>query len=354
MMSVTPDTLRRLHTLRVQLDSTVDAVTADLVRGWARAWDNLVVDWVLAVATLAQLRDDGKWPSRTQIRRAERAQQALAATRSALDELARQAGVTITGQLPAMTEVESQLGLIASQYPGEAGSLEEIMSRFVRADAQQLAAIVRRTTELVTSLLRPLSAEATAELNAALIRGVALGTNPRVAAGKLIRRLEGAFNGGLTRAMVICRTEMLDANRAAAALTHQANADVLAGWQWLAQMDTRTCPSCWSQSGEIHPLSEPGPLDHQQGRCARLPLSKSWKDLGFDIEEPASLVPDARSVFDGLSAADRLAIMGPERLALLDAGAIDWADLSSLRRTSGWRDSYGVRPVKVLRRSTAA
>jgi hypothetical protein len=353
-MSVTDDTLRRLHQIRVRLDSTVDQVTADMVRAWARAWDALVVDWTLAVATLAQVRDDGGWPTRTQIRRAERAQQALAATRTALDELARHAGVQITGQLPAMTEVESQLGLIASQYPGEAGSLEQIMATFTRIDPNQVASIVDRTTEQITSLLRPLSSEATAELYAALVRGVALGQNPRVAAGKLIRRLEGAFNGGLTRALVIARTEMIDANRAASALTHQANADVLAGWQWLAQMDTRTCPSCWSQSGEIHPLSEPGPLDHQQGRCARLPVTKSWKDLGFDIEEPASLVPDARAVFDGLSDADRLAIMGPERLALLDSGAIDWGDLSAIRRTTGWRDSFGVAPVKVLRRSTAA
>jgi hypothetical protein len=353
-MAVTDQTLRLLQQIRVQLDATVDQVTVDMVRAWAHAWDALVVDWVRAVAALAQARDDGKWPTRTQIRRTERAQQALTATRAALDDLARQAGVTITGQLSAMTEVEAELRLIASQYPGEAGSLEEIMATFVRLDPGQLSAIVERTTQQITSLLRPLSAKATAEMARTLIRGIALGTNPRVAAGRLIRRLEGGFNGGLTRALVIARTEMIDANRVAAAQTHQANADVVAGWAWLAQMDTRTCPSCWSQSGEVHPLAEPGPLDHQQGRCARLPVTKPWKDLGFDIDEPPSLVPDARAVFDGLSDADRLAIMGPERLALLDSGAIDWGDLTAVRRTTGWRDSFGVAPVKTLRRSAAA
>jgi hypothetical protein len=353
-MSVTDDTLRLLQQIRIQLDATVDQVTADLVRAWAGAWDALVVDWVRAVAALATARDDGKWPTRAQIRRAERAQQALAATRAALDQLARQAGVTIAGQLSAMTEVEAELRLIASQYPGEAGSLEEIMATFVRLDPNQLSAIVERTTQQVTSLLRPLSVAATREMSAALIRGIALGQNPRIAAGRLIRRLEGGFNGGLTRALVIARTEMLDAHRAAAAASHQANHAVVTGWQWLAQMDTRTCPSCWSQSGQIHPLSEPGPLDHQQGRCARLPVTKPWKDLGFDIDEPASLVPDARTVFDGLSDADRVAIMGPERLALLDSGAIGWGDLTAIRRTTGWRDSFGVAPVKLLRRSAAA
>jgi hypothetical protein len=353
-VSVTDDTLRRLHELRVRLDSVVDQVTVDMIRAWARAWDALVVDWVLAVATLAQVRDDGRWPTRTQIRRVGRAQQALAATRAALDELARSAGVQITGQIPAMVEMEAQLRLIASQYPGEAGSLEQIMATFVRLDAGQLSAIVRRTTEQITSLLAPLSAEATSALQAALIRGVALGQNPRVAAAKLIRGLEGAFNGGLTRALVIARTEMLSAHRAAAAASHQANADVLRGWRWQCALSSRTCPACLAMNGTEHPLSESGPDGHPSCRCARAPLTKSWKDLGFDIPEPVSVFPDARAWFDGLSQGEQLALMGPERLALLRSGDVAWDDLAMVRHNPGWRDSVQVTPVKMLRRSAAA
>jgi hypothetical protein len=80
------------------------------------------------------------------------------------------------------------------------------------------------------------------------------------------------------------------------------HADVLRGWEWLAAMDERTCPSCWAQHGTIHTLDEPGPNDHPQGRCARNVLTKSWADLGFDITEPPSVTPDAQTVFDGLSA----------------------------------------------------
>ena len=127
---------------------------------------------------------------------------------------------------------------------------------------------------------------------------------------------------------------------------------MLDGWVWHAEITgpsrTRTCPSCWAKHGTLHPMSEPGPIDHHQGRCSRTPKTKSWADLGFDIPEPADETPDARETFDGLPEADRIAIMGRRRLQLLDAGDIKWADLSQLRTTRGWRDSYGVRPVKDL------
>ena len=42
-------------------------------------------------------------------------------------------------------------------------------------------------------------------------------------------------------------------------------------------------------------------------------------------------------------------IMGAERLQLLQSGSIQWADLSTRRQTDGWRDSFGVTPLKDLR-----
>jgi hypothetical protein len=44
--------------------------------------------------------------------------------------------------------------------------------------------------------------------------------------------------------------------------------------------------------------------------------------------------------------------MGAERLQLLQSGAISWDDLSTRRQTDGWRDSFGVTPLKNLRSST--
>ena len=220
---------------------------------------------------------------------------------------------------------------------------------FNRVDPRALDAIVERTTEQVTTLARQLPGPAYQALKGTLIRGVAVGDNPRKAAVEMVRRVRGAFDMPLYRALVITRTEMLDAHRASAYGQDQANGDVLAGWQWAARLDNRTCASCWAQHGRVHDVTDPGPHDHQQGRCARVPVTRSWADLGFpNVEEPPSLLPDARTVFDGLHRSDQAAILGTRRLALLNQGSIGWDDLSTLRTTPGWRDSWAPTPMRDL------
>ena len=48
-------------------------------------------------------------------------------------------------------------------------------------------------------------------------------------------------------------------------------------------------------------MSGPGLEDHKRGRCTRLTVPKSWRELAFDINEPGLGVPDARAVFDDTS-----------------------------------------------------
>jgi SPP1 gp7 family putative phage head morphogenesis protein len=229
-----------------------------------------------------------------------------------------------------------------------------LASGFNRVDQTALEAIVQRSREQITALSAPLAGQADAAMRAVLVRGIAVGDNPRRAAALMLQRVQGAFDGGRNRALVIARTEMLDAHRAATNANHAANADVLAGWQWVAQLDKRTCPSCWAQHGSMHAVDDPGPQDHQQGRCTGVPVTKPWSQLGFAIEEPASILPDAQSVFDALPEADQLAVMGRDRLALLRSGKVAWSDLSVNRSTPGWRDSFAPRPTKDLRKRAAA
>jgi hypothetical protein len=79
-----------------------------------------------------------------------------------------------------------------------------------------------------------------------------------------------------------------------------------------------------------------------------MPKTKSWRDLGFDLEEPPDVTPNAEDAFWALPDADRLKVMGPRRIAALNSGKVAWADLSSKRSTAGWRDSYGVTPLRDL------
>lgn len=351
-MAVTADTLRLQAQIRRNLDKIVDAQTRALVAAWADAWTEIEPD--LTAALLEQLVA-GERITTAQLLRSRRLMAALQVIRGQLQTLAKDAGVLIVGDLQQVIDTAgaAQASVIDSQLPPNAPQLVNL-DAWSRVDADQIAAIVARSTEQITSLTRPLPAEQYAALRRELIRGVAAGSNPRETARRIMRRTEGRFNGGLTRALVIARTETLDAHRAAAQLGQTAHADVLSGWMWLSRLDTRTCPSCWAQAGTLHPLSESGPDDHQQGRCARMPVTKSWRDLGFDVDEPPSLAPSPAEQFEALTVAQQKQILGPARYDAWTRGEFPMDAWSVRRTTDGWRDSYGVAPApKAPRRAVA-
>lgn len=343
-MAITRETLGLQEQIRRDLETITDAQTRDLVRAWATAWDEIQPD--LTEALLEQLVA-GERISRAKLLRSTRLRNALQVVANHLAELARTSQVRIVGDLQQVVDTAgaAQASVIDSQLPPSAMQLVDL-DAWSRVDDRQITAIVQRTTEQITALHQPLAPEAYEVVRRELIRGVSAGSNPKVTAARMIRRAERyGFNGGLTRALVISRTETLDAHRAAAAVGQAEHKDVLAGWSWLAKLDSRTCPSCWAQHGTLHPLDERGPDDHQQGRCGRLPVTKSWAELGFDIEEPPSLLPDAETAFMRLSPAEQLQVLGPGRHAAWQAGDMPMDSWSVRRTTPGWRDSYGVAPV---------
>lgn len=356
-MSVNDDTLDTLTAMRLRVAAEVDGVTQDLALAWARAWNEVAREWEDAIADLVSASKDGAWPTPRQVRRARRALAARDTTRELLLQLRDMIPARVVVTLPALLDdvTEYQRLLAATQYPPTAGGATYVAATLDRVDPDALTAIVDRTAGQVTARSLPLASQADAAMRSVLVKGIALGVNPNRAAAEMLARVEGAFNGGLHRARIIARTEMLDAHRAASRAQQDRMRDTLTGWQWIATLDRRTCPSCLAMHGSEHPLTVAGPLDHQQGRCDRLPVVKAWKDLGFDgIDEPPSVLPDARAWFDSLPAEQRVAIMGQDRLDLLDSGQIGWEDLAQRRRTDGWRPSYAPTPVKDLKAAATA
>jgi SPP1 gp7 family putative phage head morphogenesis protein len=344
-MAVTARTLRLQAALQRELNKIVDAQTRDLVEAWVIAWDEVVPD---LTATLVEMLTAGDRVTRTQLQRSARLRKVLDLIAAQLQTLAGDAGVRIIGDLQTVIDAAggAQASVIDSQLPPQSDLLDGLDS-WSRVDARQIEAIVRRSTEQITSQLLPLPTQAYDVVRRELIRGVASGSNPKKTAARMVARAEKQFHGGLSlsRALRIARTETLDAHRTAAALAQAEHADVLAGWSWLAKLDTRTCASCWAQHGRVHDLAEPGPLDHPQGRCGRLPVSKSWADLGFDVEEPPSLMPDAADVFEGLSSEEQLEILGPSRYVAWVLGDYPMESWSQRRTADGWRDSFTVSPA---------
>lgn len=348
-MALNEKAMALLTQRRQVLNAQLADLELDLVRAWVQAWDVLVYDLEAAMADLLLQAQNGRVTGLV-VGRNVRLQQALDRAAATLDELTTTAeGVaTAATRQAVLAAAQTQLEIIRAQLPADHASY--LVPAWTRVDTAALDAIIARTGQTIHQRLIPLSDEAVAAMKRSLVQGMVLGENPRRVAAAMVRRAEQGFNGGLTRAMVIARTEMLDANRAANKAAEQTSQQVLKGWMWIATLDSKTCPSCISQHGSEHPTDEDGPIDHHQGRCDRAPVTKSWKELGFDIEEPPSLVPDAEAWFNGLTPGTQRDIMGPARLQLLQDGKITFADLSTRRSTPGWRDAMHVTPVKDLRK----
>ena len=314
------------------LDTILDHHTTTLTAAWATSWASVAGE---LEAVLLELAEDGDVPG-WRIEKSRRAQQGLAAAGRALEDLAELTGVTISEDAARAIGlgVDGEIAMIGAQLPpGHSG--------VVRVDDAQIAAMLGRTTQQITAVSWPISAETDLAIRAELARGMIVGDNPREAARRMLAATEGRFTGGLTRALNISRTEMLDAMRTAQHATDQVNAGILAGWTWGAHLDSRTCISCISMHGTEWPLTEPGPIDHHSGRCARLPRTKSWAELGFTgIPEPDLGMVDAVEWFDGLTEEEQRAMLGARGFDAWRAGTFPMDQWSARKGNDGWRDSF--------------
>lgn len=343
-MAVTDETLRAAADARRNIRRVTDKQAVALITAWVDAWDTLQP---LFAEAIAELVAGGETVPRAVVARNRKLRSAIEQARATLEALTLESNRVITGDLmdALLDAVNSHQAVISTQLPPGTAGLT------INLDApapEALNAMVTRTTQQIHSATKPLTAWTIKKMRQELIRGIVVGDNPREVARKLIKATEGQFNGGLARAMTIARTEMLDAHRAGSLAAAKANTDLLTGWIWMCTLDRRTCPSCLAKHGTMHPVDDFGPNDHQNGRCARVDKTKTWRELGFDIDEPADSIPDARAWFDNLTDDSQLAIMGPTRLKLLADGSIGWDDLSTLNKSTGWRDSFVQTPVRDL------
>lgn len=348
-MPFTTDAAKVAARLRREAQHLTDQTARRLVEAWVRAWDSLSVDFEAAIADLITSETDGMWPSRAQVARAERAARALEHAAHQLDSLAEIAHVDLDNAvMPAVhAAIDGERALIGAQLPEQI--ITALAVAFDRVPEAAIDAIVLRAGQRITSALRPLSGDALEAIRLELIRGVILGDNPRTAAAAMLARVQGAFNGGLTRALTIARTEILDAYRAGALAQRQQATDVVTGWRWLTDLSTRSCPACLALNGSVHAANEAGPHGHQNCRCTAVPITKSWTELGITgVDEPPDVFPDARAWFDGLPAATQNRMMGPTRAAGLRDGSIGWDDLATQHTNPGWRDSWTTTPLRDL------
>lgn len=132
-------------------------------------------------------------------------------------------------------------------------------------------------------------------------------TNPQ-----LVRRVVGLLETSRRNAEAVVRTSVQTVASAARQDTMQANADVLAGMQQVSTLDSRTTDICMAYSGGVWDLDgkpirgtklpfNGGPPRHWNCRSTLIPVTKTFRELGLDIDEVS---PSTRASLDGQVAGD--------------------------------------------------
>ena len=200
------------------------------------------------------------------------------------------------------------------------------------------------------TLLAEMGAEVGRKCQDALIRGIALGLNPRETA----RELRDAMGYGLQRALVISRTETLRAYREATRASYADNDDVVKGWRWRAALDGRTCPMCWAMHGTVHRMNEKLD-DHPNGRCMMEPLTRSWDEIGKALGVDLSGVPETRretvlgvDAFAKASADVQRSVLGGPAYKAFTEGKVGLGDFVARRRSNRWGTMRYAKSLKAV------
>jgi SPP1 gp7 family putative phage head morphogenesis protein len=101
----------------------------------------------------------------------------------------------------------------------------------------------------------------------------------------------------------VVRTAVNHTANTAREYTYERNAELIKGVRWNSTLDGRTSAVCRARDGKVYdPGKGPRPPAHFNCRSSTSPVMKSWRDLGFDIEE---LPQSTRASMNGQVPADQ-------------------------------------------------
>jgi hypothetical protein len=217
---------------------------------------------------------------------------------------------------------------VAQSLPGFAADFARVNPAVLEAAAGFLS----DGSVLRNHLALTLPGEAAERVQSALIRGLALGKGQ----DWMTREATKALGLPHSRAVTIMRTESLRAYRHASRATYLANQDVIGTWVWNAHLDARTCVACAIMDGTEHPLD--ATLDgHPRCRCAMVPRTKSWEDLGLDgVADTRPPIRSGKAWLESQPPHIQRAMMGPAKFNAWVDGQISLDDMVARTFSPQW------------------
>ena len=341
-MAITPEMLRLVERLRNGIIRQERAVAVQLRREYGKVYRALRQQALDVRKQIKAAEAAGQVISPWRMHRLERLQslqrQALAESYRFADMAA---GLITDAEREALLAGQRDgYELLLSALPDDAG----VLVPWDRLPVPAIDAMVGVLADgsPLSRLLQEALGDAAQGFMDQLVAGLAAGWNPR----KLARVLRDEYGMGLTRALRISRTEILRAYRTATLLEYRQSRMVL-GWERHATQDSRTCMACIMLDGTRY-TTEQAMDDHVNGRCAMLPITPSWRDLGFDIDEPDFDRQLAQDWFLEQPDAVQRGMLGPGKYDAWRAGLFGLDDLPKLRRDPVWGDSWVPKSLREL------
>jgi SPP1 gp7 family putative phage head morphogenesis protein len=350
-----PETIQEIiQRYRQALEQRETEAVIRLTDSYQRIYDQLSTEQDALLQQIAALRAQGKPITKPMIHRLQRYQKLI----GDIEREVQGYGAIIADEMRAQVPDAAQLGVdFAAEmvqasltgFPQEVA--QGIIATFDRMPSEAVESLVGAMLEdspLFDETLMSLGEDTARGVGDALVRGLLSGKGPRDVA----RAMTDQWGVPLTRAMTIARTEQLRAHRMASLASYRQNAHIVKGWVWHAELDGLVCLSCVALHGSRHGLDETLD-DHPSGRCAMLPITPSWADLGFtDMPETGvdSWLQEGEGErwFNDLPEEQQQAMMGPGKFAAWQDGAFQFNQLSKATTHPRWGRTFVETPLKEL------
>jgi len=111
---------------------------------------------------------------------------------------------------------------------------------------------------------------------------------------QIVKRVRGVLDISKRNAETLVHTSVQSVANTTREKIFEDNNDVMSGKEWSSALDRRTCPTCgaldgkrWTIDGKPinHSMVYQIPPKHFRCRCSMVPVLKTWKELGINMDE---------------------------------------------------------------------
>lgn len=318
-MAQPPDILKLARDFRAQLVAGESASAARMVYDYTAAYEKLLPE---LESVLREIERDGITVGRLFAK--NRIEKVLAQIGSEIGRFAGQADALISER----RRLTAQLAVAHARALGEVslpiaptGLRGPTWTTLPTDTIENLTGFLAPQTPL-TELLGELVPHAVARVRDAMILGATTG----MTAPQIVAKVRESLGSNQARFLAIHRTAEMQAYREATQASFEANADVLAGWRWLASLSFDTCAACLAKHGTLHPVSER--MDsHWNCRCVAVPETKSYADLGYPgLKDVRPEWENGEEWLSRQSEENQKRTLGPSKFAAWKAGRVKLVD----------------------------